>query len=57
MSSSDYDQRTALHVAAAEGHSEIVRFLVNIARVKIDPKDRYVNKNDFFKKLVKISPY
>lgn len=37
---SDYDKRTALHLAAAEGHIETVKFLVNIARVKVDPRDR-----------------
>ncbi|CAD5213024.1 unnamed protein product [Bursaphelenchus okinawaensis] len=41
MSSSDYDKRTALHVAAAEGQLDVVKFLVNIARVKIDAKDRW----------------
>ena len=26
---SDYDSRTALHIASAEGHFEIVKYLVN----------------------------
>ncbi|KAE9555747.1 hypothetical protein FO519_000961 [Halicephalobus sp. NKZ332] len=37
----DYDKRTALHLAASEGHIETVRFLVNIAKVKVNPKDRW----------------
>jgi len=28
---SDYDQRTALHLAASEGHTEIVRFIIECA--------------------------
>src|SRR4051794_34546007 len=38
---SDYDKRTALHLAASEGHMETVKFLVNIAHVKVDPRDRW----------------
>ena len=37
----DYDGRTALHVSAAEGHTECVRFLVNVAKVKVDCEDRW----------------
>ncbi|KAI1726748.1 glutaminase domain-containing protein [Ditylenchus destructor] len=37
----DYDKRTALHLAASEGHIETVKFLVNIAKVKVDPRDRW----------------
>uniref|UniRef100_A0A914BYA5 glutaminase n=1 Tax=Acrobeloides nanus TaxID=290746 RepID=A0A914BYA5_9BILA len=37
----DYDKRTALHLAASEGHIETVKFLINIARVKVDPRDRW----------------
>lgn len=39
----DYDRRTALHVASAEGQTEIVRFLLAIARVCPDPIDRFVS--------------
>ena len=41
MNQEDYDGRTALHLAASEGHSEIVNFLVNIVNVKKDPVDRW----------------
>lgn len=37
----DYDKRTAMHLAASEGHPEIVKFLLNVAKVKPDPKDRF----------------
>uniref|UniRef100_A0A7E4UNM0 glutaminase n=1 Tax=Panagrellus redivivus TaxID=6233 RepID=A0A7E4UNM0_PANRE len=37
----DYDRRTALHLASSEGHLETVKFLINIARVKPDPRDRW----------------
>ncbi|KAK6325181.1 hypothetical protein J4Q44_G00045230 [Coregonus suidteri] len=36
----DYDSRTALHVAAAEGHVEVVKFLLEACRVNPVPKDR-----------------
>uniref|UniRef100_A0AC34GQ72 Glutaminase n=1 Tax=Panagrolaimus sp. ES5 TaxID=591445 RepID=A0AC34GQ72_9BILA len=37
----DYDRRTALHLAAAEGHLDVVEFLVKVAKVRADPKDRW----------------
>ncbi|MGH0156062.1 UNVERIFIED_CONTAM: hypothetical protein FKN15_046254 [Acipenser sinensis] len=40
MEQRDYDSRTALHVAAAEGHSEVVRFLLEACKVNPIPKDR-----------------
>lgn len=40
MEMCDYDKRTALHLAASEGHLEMVKFLINIAKVPPDPMDR-----------------
>ncbi|KAE9553881.1 hypothetical protein FO519_002922 [Halicephalobus sp. NKZ332] len=37
----DYDGRTALHLAAAEGHTIIVKFLLNIAKADPNIKDRW----------------
>ena len=43
MNQADYDGRTALHLAACENHIEIVEFLINIGKVKKNPKDRWNN--------------
>jgi glutaminase len=40
MGQADYDGRTALHLAAAEGHLETVTFLVEKSAVSVTPKDR-----------------
>lgn len=42
ISTSDYDGRTALHVAAAEGDLVMMKFLVNVAKVPVSNKDRYL---------------
>ncbi|KAK3512598.1 hypothetical protein QTP70_017203 [Hemibagrus guttatus] len=39
----DYDHRTALHVAAAEGHVEVVQFLTQTCKVNPFVKDRWGN--------------
>ena len=40
----DYDGRTALHLAASEGHLEILQFLISSNHVKnINPIDRWGN--------------
>ena len=41
MDNSDYDGRTALHVAAAEGHFELVKFLLETVQVNPEPQDRW----------------
>ncbi|XP_066497467.1 glutaminase kidney isoform, mitochondrial isoform X2 [Hoplias malabaricus] len=43
MEQRDYDSRTALHVAAAEGHVDVVRFLLEACKVNPVPKDRWGN--------------
>ena len=41
LSQSDYDGRTPLHLAAAEGRHECVKFLLKLAEVYPKPLDRY----------------
>jgi len=37
----DYDGRTALHICASEGHLDCTKFLINIAKVNTDCRDRW----------------
>lgn len=41
LSACDYDRRTPLHVAASEGDLNMVKFLVNVAKVDVDARDRW----------------
>ncbi|KAJ9586855.1 hypothetical protein L9F63_019537 [Diploptera punctata] len=43
MTLCDYDGRTALHLAAAEGHLDCVAFLLEHCNVPYNPKDRWGN--------------
>lgn len=41
MSLTDYDHRTALHSAAAEGHLNVIEFLLSNCHVYHEPRDRW----------------
>ena len=43
LSLGDYNGRTALHQACAEGHIEIVKHLVNQFKVPQNVRDRYIH--------------
>ncbi|XP_033484394.2 glutaminase liver isoform, mitochondrial [Epinephelus lanceolatus] len=43
MEQRDYDSRTALHIAAAEGHVEAIVFLTEVCKVNPYMKDRWGN--------------
>ena len=39
----DYDKRCAMHLAACEGHMDVLKFLVESAHATVDPVDRWGN--------------
>ncbi|XP_077991901.1 glutaminase kidney isoform, mitochondrial-like [Glandiceps talaboti] len=41
MGQADYDGRTALHLGAAEGHLDVVKFLVERCQIELCPRDRW----------------
>uniref|UniRef100_A0A3B3VPF8 glutaminase n=1 Tax=Poecilia latipinna TaxID=48699 RepID=A0A3B3VPF8_9TELE len=43
MDLKDYDSRTALHIAAAEGHIDVVKFLIDTCKVDPFVQDRWGN--------------
>ena len=45
MEATDYDSRTALHVAAAEGHLNVITALLEQCKVDVNPRDRYKSVN------------
>lgn len=41
LNNGDYDKRTPLHVASGSGNYEIVKYLVEVAGVNVNPIDRW----------------
>ena len=41
MGAADYDGRTAMHLACAEGHLNVVKLLLEHCQVQFDPEDRW----------------
>ena len=41
LNTADDDDRTVLHIAATEGYETMIKFLVNVAKVDVDKKDRW----------------
>ena len=41
LNSTDYDQRTALHLAASEGNAEVALFLLRVPGIDVNPIDNH----------------
>lgn len=41
LNKGDYDNRTPLHVSCGAGHYEVVKFLIEHAKVHVSPVDRW----------------
>ena len=44
IETSDYDLRSVAHLAAAEGHTELLLYLINETNFNFDIKDRWGKK-------------
>lgn len=47
MDATNYDRRSALHIAAAEGHIEILEYLLRTCQVIPNARDRFVYSISF----------
>ena len=43
MNTSDYDYRTALHLAVCENHVGCIKYLIETCKVDLNPSDRWGN--------------